>query len=326
MKLEYAFEFKTQCEETYRKLIEQLENSNFSDQSESFSKSYRIHDQDDVQDDLEVESEQIHFEELEIVERPGQSINDESAYVLSDDQEEDNSYNGYYTNQLQTDYSEAEDIAKEVETLPVECDVSVSSSEEIIGEGDGETEETVKANGSIVDQSTCTICHKSFRGNLDLTDHMEGMHFNRKRHECVTCGAKYTHYVSLIRHQQVHVDDDIFPCDICGKIFKTKKYMRAHRKIHFVTFNSTASSLVCKICNHRSQNNNHHLKHLQTHQGDKPHKCIVCGKGFLRKQYLNEHHRMHTGERPFPCNICSYAFRYRTHLSRHLKTHANKKT
>ena len=42
-------------------------------------------------------------------------------------------------------------------------------------------------------------------------------------------------------------------------------------------------------------------------EGDKPHKCEVCGKCFSRKDKLKTHTRCHTGVKPYKCKSCDYA-------------------
>ncbi|NWX29475.1 ZSC20 protein, partial [Notiomystis cincta] len=44
--------------------------------------------------------------------------------------------------------------------------------------------------------------------------------------------------------------------------------------------------------------------HEHLHDGEKPHKCLECGKGFRYRSDLICHQRIHTGERPYECGEC----------------------
>ncbi|NXM82042.1 ZN572 protein, partial [Oenanthe oenanthe] len=59
----------------------------------------------------------------------------------------------------------------------------------------------------------------------------------------------------------------------------------------------------------------------KSHGGEKPHKCLECGKGFNWNADLIRHQRIHTGEKPYECGKCGKSFINRYNLMLHQVIH-----
>ncbi|KAK3915476.1 Zinc finger and SCAN domain-containing protein 32 [Frankliniella fusca] len=61
------------------------------------------------------------------------------------------------------------------------------------------------------------------------------------------------------------------------------------------------------------------VRHLRTHNADRPYKCTVCSYYFKYPGDLTKHLRVHTGERPYRCRLCDAAFSQSTGLKLHTR-------
>lgn len=76
------------------------------------------------------------------------------------------------------------------------------------------------------------------------------------------------------------------PCGYCGKLFNNQSSLRQHESFHRPARPFSCEHDKCeKAYKTRSELN----RHLVVHSGEKKHFCKLCGKRFLRKQYLKTH-------------------------------------
>ena len=64
-------------------------------------------------------------------------------------------------------------------------------------------------------------------------------------------------------------------CDVCKKVFKTKTYLKVHKRIH---------------------------------TEETPYKCDFCDKSFIVKGSLTKHMLVHSGKKDFQCHVCHKKF------------------
>lgn len=82
---------------------------------------------------------------------------------------------------------------------------------------------------------------------------------------------------------------------------------------------------MCLQCNKDFSTKTNLLRHMQTHDGNKPYQCNICGNSFTQNGSLKQHMHIHTGIRPFVCNFCNRGFTQSKSLVFHTRRHTGEK-
>ncbi|XP_053699427.1 zinc finger protein OZF-like [Sabethes cyaneus] len=195
------------------------------------------------------------------------------------------------------------------------------------------------------DHLECKLCGRKFYQRQSLAGHMKKVHESQastpqmklseqksqppdgenpplKPFQCDICGKAFRLKALLTAHKKCHTDAKPFVCDICGKEFRMKKMLRAHEPVH-----TKERPYTCNICNKSMASRGYLTIHMRIHTGQHLHRCELCNKGFQNRRELLGHHRgVHTGERPEECDICGKTFVTRGRMLQHRHLHTDEKT
>lgn len=112
-----------------------------------------------------------------------------------------------------------------------------------------------------------------------------------------------------------------FECSICNKLFANTTSLSVHQRIH-----KGEKPFKCLECGRDfRQHSDLHYHTVSIHSDKKAYQCEFCGKEFSRKYSLSIHQKIHTGVRDYKCETCQRGFRAAIYLQEHRRIHTGEK-
>lgn len=80
-----------------------------------------------------------------------------------------------------------------------------------------------------------------------------------------------------------------FPCRLCTAVFPNLRALKGHNRAHL---NGNSNGIyTCNMCPHTSVDKAALIRHMRTHNGDRPYECSVCNYAFTTKANCERHLR-----------------------------------
>lgn len=173
----------------------------------------------------------------------------------------------------------------------------------------------------------CTFedCDKTFSCKSELNDHIN-THLGLKPYKCDICGKSYAFKRYLKAHSESH--KVLLECENCKKKFTRKHKYNVHLRKH------CSKNYECKFCKKTYVKKGYYENHIENcpkkiKREKKPKtnkivKCDICKAEYSAKRNLDAHMKSKHENIRFKCDECDKIFVFNNSLVRHKKKIHNK--
>ncbi|XP_054263728.1 oocyte zinc finger protein XlCOF6-like isoform X1 [Macrosteles quadrilineatus] len=176
----------------------------------------------------------------------------------------------------------------------------------------------------------CVDCNRCYRREQQLTNHKcevvktcseddipsSGLKCNLNAtnlcHICQPCGKSFKSKKSLRAHKACHSNS--FACASCNMQFDKKYLLINHCRSHF---DPAVTTEKCAICKHKIGKEFPMCPNVYCGLKTFPHPCSQCAKRFPTRQSLKIHLLSHSSEKNYKCTHCRKLFKYKNSLRIH---------
>lgn len=125
----------------------------------------------------------------------------------------------------------------------------------------------------------CRYCDRAFKQQANLRDHFR-VHTNSKDFACYICKTEFRQRGGLTSHVVFHDTLKPFKCMYCHKGFTTRGELSRHMQKYQDGTEVSEKSYPCHICEESFPHYPILLKHIDSHNPDKPFQCVPCKQKF----------------------------------------------
>ncbi|XP_015585423.1 zinc finger protein 2-like [Cephus cinctus] len=172
----------------------------------------------------------------------------------------------------------------------------------------------------------CEFCNSHFVDPDNLKTH-QNQHVVERPYSCNLCNTIYKSFAEAVLHWKEHPRTfkvvTVFLCDLCSKDMKELSLLYKHKqkRHHYVPRKSDSGNMIfiCELCGSTFEKS----EEIQEHGRDQCSKfpCDICGSLLPTANSLNAHKRRHSGLRPYVCNICGKSYTQSSHMWTHKRFH-----
>ncbi|XP_049866917.1 zinc finger protein 91-like [Pectinophora gossypiella] len=235
--------------------------------------------------------------------------------------------------------------------LPPEVEVTVVNPNKKLRSDDSVEMEQHNSSTGAMEDRYCNICDKEFTKRAAYQRHMDEVHQPNSVF-CPVCDKSFTRKSTLLVHMKKHyesgegtsasfstgshMEEEVYPCDLCGAQYDNEQALRAHRIRHHGGDDSDHESeddgsvsvappgeFTCAQCGDGVATPRDLIAHRTMHATPTKYFCNICKVYFARALDLSSHTRARHSETDksamFPCAMCDRFYMNKKSLQRHIE-------